>query len=192
MNNTLEPEKIINKIHVIRGKKIILDRDIAHLYKVETKVLNQATRRNINRFPEDFMFQLTQDEFESLRSQFVTLKTTRGQHSKYLPFAFTEQGIAMLSSVLHSDHAIQINIQIMRAFVELRKAILANEKVLHEIEKLKSKVERHDQEIETIILTIEKMLSPDEKTSKKIGFKLHDDGVSTKTKKVIVKKTEKI
>ena len=110
-------ESIQNRIYDVRGEKVMLDRDLAALYEVETKVLNQAIKRNIKRFPPDFMFQLTKEEFEnlnfqalntsgSLRSQFVTLKTTRGQHTKYLPYAFTEQGIAMLSGVLNSDKAI--------------------------------------------------------------------------------------
>lgn len=181
MHNALELETILNKIHIIRSKKVILDRDIANLYQVETKALNQAIRRNINRFPEDFMFQLTQEEFANLRSQIVTANLMK---VRYLPYAFTEQGIAMLSSVLNSEHAILVNIQIMRAFVELRKSILTNEKVLHEIDKLKRKVERHDEEIETIILTIEKMLTPDVKPLKKIGFKVHNEGLNTKTKKI--------
>ncbi len=180
MNNTLEPEKIINKIHVIRGKKVMLDKDLAELYEVQTKRLNEQVKRNIDRFPPDFMFELTKDEFDSLKSQFAT--SNRGG-IRYMPYAFTEHGILMISSVLNNDRAIQINIQIMRAFVELRKAILTNDKVLHEIEKLKTKVERHDEEIETIILTIEKMLSTDVK-KEKIGFKLHNESLKTTQNKI--------
>jgi len=113
MNNLIPAEKITSKIYLIRGHKVILDRDLAELYGVANKVLKQAVKRNISRFPSDFMFQLSSDEQRSLRSQIVTLK--RGQHAKYLSFAFTEQGIAMLSSVLNSERAIQVNIQIMRA-----------------------------------------------------------------------------
>lgn len=112
-------ESITSKILLIRNEKVLLDKDLAELYGVETRVLNQAVRRNIIRFPDDFMFQLTAEEYRSLRSQFVTLK--RGEHSKYLPYAFTEQGVAMLLSVLNSPRAIQVNTAIMRAFVQLRK-----------------------------------------------------------------------
>ncbi len=107
-------EVIERKIYLIRGHKVMLDSDLAELYGVPVKVLNQAVRRNISRFPEDFMFQLTKEEYDSLRSQFVTLNTGRGKHRKYLPYVFTEQGVAMLSSVLRSERAIQVNIAIMK------------------------------------------------------------------------------
>lgn len=113
--NLLPVEKITSKIYLIRNEKVLLDADLAELYGVETRVLKQAVRRNGDRFPEDFMFQLSLDEWRFLRSQTVTLK--RGQHSKYPPYAFTEQGVAMLSSVLKSKQAIQVNIAVMRAFV---------------------------------------------------------------------------
>src|SRR4051812_16898840 len=128
-------QSIQNRIYEMRGQRVMLDFDLAQLYEVETKVLNQAVKRNLKRFPEDFMFQLTADEWNnmrsqivttfesntSLRSQTVTLKSGRGQHSKYLPYAFTEQGVAMLSGILNSDKAINMNIAIMRAFVEIRR-----------------------------------------------------------------------
>ena len=120
----MELEVIKNKIHEIRGQKVMLDFDLALLYNVETRVLKQAVRRNSNRFPEDFMFELTEIEQNALRSQSVTLKTGRGQHSKYLPFAFTEQGVAMLSGILNSEKAIEINISIIRAFVMVRQFTL--------------------------------------------------------------------
>jgi len=137
MTNALEPERIINKIHVIRGKKILLDRDIADLYEVETKALNQATRRNINRFPEDFMFELSNSEIDLLRSQFVT---SLSLSKVYAPFAFTEQGVAMLSSVLRSEKAIEININIMRAFVCVRSYLLSQSVVSSEIRELWQRV----------------------------------------------------
>ena len=112
---------IQNKVHTLRGCKIMLDFDLAELYEIETKVLKQAVRRNIERFPDDFMFELTREEYLSLRSQIVTLEKGKGRHAKYLPFAFTEQGVAMLSSVLNSYKAIQVNITIMRAFVSIRQ-----------------------------------------------------------------------
>lgn len=114
-------ELIRNKIYEIRGQRVMLDRDLAYLYGVETKALNQAVKRNSQRFPEDFMFQLTKEE--CLRSQIVTIKTARGQHLKYMPYAFTELGVAMLSSVLRSETAIEVNISIMRAFVTFRRIV---------------------------------------------------------------------
>ena len=125
-------ERITNRIYVIRGIKVMLDRDLAELYGVETKVLKQVVKRNINRFPADFMFELTKVENQALRSQNVTLK--RGQHSKYLPYVFTEQGVAMLSSVLKSDRAIQVNIQIMRAFTQLSQLLSTHKDLKKKIE----------------------------------------------------------
>lgn len=138
-----ELENISSKIYTIRGVKVMTDNDLASLYHVKTKVLNQAVRRNIIRFPPDFMFQLTIIEFKSLRSQTVTLKESkpgRGQHSKYSTFVFTEQGIAMLSSVLKSDIAIQVNIQIMRAFVQMRNYLATTANLTAELEELKKKL----------------------------------------------------
>lgn len=122
-------EIISQKIIEIRGHKVLLDFDLATLYNTETRTLKQAVRRNIHRFPEDFMFEMTKDEWNSIRSQIVILKSGRGQHSKYLPFAFTEQGVAMLSSVLNNEKAIEINIAIMRSFVSLRKFALTYEEL---------------------------------------------------------------
>lgn len=119
-----EIEEIRNRIYEIRGRQVMLDKDLAELYGVEVKVLNQSVKRNAKRFPSDFMFQLSKDEFDSLRSQIVTLKNGRGEHSKYLPYAFTEQGVAMLSSVLRSDTAIEVNIRIMRTFVAVRQYLV--------------------------------------------------------------------
>lgn len=117
----IELQKIETKIHEVRGQKVMLDFDLAELYGTETKRLKEAVRRNINRFPGDFMFELTRTEYNFLRSQIASLETSKGTHSKYLPFAFTEQGVAMLSSVLNSEKAIDVNIAIMRAFVLLRQ-----------------------------------------------------------------------
>ncbi len=143
----------------------MLDRDLAELYSVESKVLKQAVRRNIDRFPADFMFELTKEENQSLRSQNVTLK--RGQHSKYLPFAFTEQGVAMLSSVLKSDRAIQVNIQIMRTFTKLREAFLDNEDLRRELEGLKQITEERFQ---IVFETLDQLLTVENKPKKKIGY----------------------
>ncbi|WP_309614104.1 ORF6N domain-containing protein [Flavobacterium sp.] len=134
----MELEVIQNKIFEIRGNKVMLDFDLALLYNVETRILKQAVRRNANRFPLDFMFELSEIEMNSLRSQIVTLKKGRGQHSKYLPFAFTEQGIAMLSSVLNSEKAIEINISIIRAFVIIRQFSLTYAELKTRIEEIES------------------------------------------------------
>jgi ORF6N domain len=113
-------EAVKGKIYLIRGQKVLLDSDLAEMYGVETKRLNEQVRRNMARFPADFMFQLDEGEYKGLRSHFATLKGARGAHRKYFPYVFTEQGIAMLSSVLHSEPAVQVNIAIMRAFVQMR------------------------------------------------------------------------
>lgn len=114
-------EEIRTKIHEIRGRQVMLDKDLAELYGVEVKRLNEAVKRNIERFPDDFMFQLNKDEYEFLRSQIATIKSGRGEHAKYLPFVFTEQGVAMLSGVLRSSIAVEVNIRIMRTFVAVRQ-----------------------------------------------------------------------
>ena len=156
---------IREKIFVIRGRKVMLDRDLAELYGVETKVLNQAVRRNVDRFPEDFIFQLTLQE-TSLRSQFVTLKK-RGQHMKYQPFAFTEQGIAMLSSVLNSDRAIQVNIQIIRVFTKLREMIDAYKEIREKVEEMEKNNETNFKEIFRVIRLL---IKQDEVPKGRIGF----------------------
>lgn len=165
MDETPVLEDIVSQIHTLRGVKVMLDRDLAKLYDVETRVLKQAVRRNIKRFPPDFMFQLTQPEYRALRSQTVTLK--RGGHSKYLPFAFTEQGVAMLSSVLKSDRAIDVNIQIVRAFVKAREFILDNKKLRRQLEALR---EHTDARFEIVFETLDRLVSHEEKSNKKIGF----------------------
>lgn len=132
------------KIHEVRGQKVILDFDLSELYDVQTKVLNQAVKRNLQRFPEDFMFQLTENEYESLRSQIVTLKENgRGKHKKYMPFAFTEQGIAMLSGILNSEVAINVNIAIMRTFVMIRKFAIEHKELNFKLLEMESKYENN-------------------------------------------------
>jgi len=168
MTSTVPTELIVNKIVFLRSEKVLLDYDLAKLYGVETKVLKQAVRRNIKRFPDDFMFELTKEENQSLRSQNVTLK--RGQHSKYLPFAFTEQGVAMLSSVLNSERAIEVNISIMRAFVQLRKMIASNNKLARKLAELEQHLESHDEQIQAIFEAIRQLMTPPAKPRKKIGF----------------------
>jgi phage regulator Rha-like protein len=177
MSNSIAVELIATKIFEIRGKKVILDRDLAKLYGVEAKVLNQAVRRNISRFPEDFMFQLSLTEKNSLRSQFVTLNKSiielskRGKHSKYLSYVFTQEGVAMLSSVLHSERAIQVNILIMRAFVRLKEALINYNKLAVKINKLEKKYIGHDQKMEEIFEAIRQLVTaPPEEKRKITGF----------------------
>ena len=168
MPNSIIPVEIIeNKIYLIRNKKVMLDSDLAELYDVETKVLNQAVKRNIARFPEDFMFQLNKEEASGLsRSQIVTLK--RGQNIKYLPHAFTENGVAMLSSVLNSERAIQVNIQIMRTFTKIREMLLSHKDLKHKIEEMEKK---YDAQFKIVFNAIKELMSQPEKPIRKIGFK---------------------
>jgi hypothetical protein len=163
-------ETIVEKIYIIRGQKVMLDRDLAEMYGVEVRVLNQAVKRNSIRFPEDFMFQLTKEEDDSLRSQFVILK--RGKHSKYFPNAFTEQGVAMLSSVLNSETAIQVNIQIIRLFTKMKQLILDNKDLWMKIEKIEQHLLKNDEEIKTIFAYLKKLLIQENKPRNPIGFKV--------------------
>jgi len=165
-------EQIEQAILLIRGHKVILDRDLAQLYGVETKALKRAVRRNIGRFPSDFVFELTKEEYDSLRRQFGTLK--RGGHSKYLPMAFSEQGVAMLSSVLNTKRAIQVNIAIMRAFVRLREVVSTHKKLEVKLSELERKMEKHDESIEAIFEAIRQLMTPPEKPRKKIGFEVEE------------------
>jgi len=150
---------------------VMLDRDLANLYDVPAKRLNEQVKRNITRFPEDFMFQLTWEEAGSLRSQFATLNSGRGKHIKYLPYAFTEQGVAMLSSVLNSERAVQVNIAIMRAFVKLREILSVHKELAAKLRELELKVSKHDTDILTIFEAIKQLMSPPpEPPRRRIGF----------------------
>ena len=162
----MQLQLIHNKIYDIRGEKAMLDFDLAELYEVETKVFNQAVKRNLDLFPIDFMFQLSLEEYQSLRSQIVTLKKSgRGQHSKYLPFAFTEHGVAMLASVLKSEKARKMNIAIIRAFIALRKQAIQNKELIEILNQLRNKVDTHDEQFNQIYETLENML--DEQVDKR-------------------------
>ena len=168
-----EITNIQTKIYEIRSQKVMLDFDLAELYEVETKVLNQAVKRNIDRFPSDFMLQITRDEYNSLRSQFVTLETGRGKYAKYLPYAFTEQGVSMLSSVLKSVKAIQVNIQIIRAFVFMRQFALSHKDLTSKLLELEDK---NDQQFKDVYDAINFLLQQDnqataQKQRKRIGYK---------------------
>ena len=167
--NIVPDARIEAKILYIRGKKVIIDRELAILYGVETKGLIRAVKRNIKRFPQDFMFTLNQEELEILRYQNGTSSGWGGR--RYLPHVFTEQGVAMLSSVLKSERAIQVNIQIMRTFTKLREMLATNKALREKIEKLEK---RYDGQFQTIFKLIKKLLATEEKPKTSIGFKLSD------------------
>jgi hypothetical protein len=161
----IKTDNLINRIHFIRGEKVMLDFDLAVLYETETRILKQAVRRNISRFPSDFMFQLSKKEAEVLLSQSVIPKIQNLGGS--MPFAFTEQGVAMLSSVLKSEKAIEVNMAIMRTFVQLRKLMSIHKELAEKIEKLESK---YDNQIKSIFNLIKKLVIQEEKPKRKIGF----------------------
>jgi phage regulator Rha-like protein len=182
-------QSIQNRIYELRGERVMLDKDLAFLYEVETRILNQAVKRNIKRFPKDFMFQLTKVEYEEIqlqvsasennsssRSQIVTLNTKRGQNVKHLPYAFTEQGVAMLSGVINSDKAISMNIAIMRAFVAIKKVLLQQNDMKEQLREIKERLGEHDVQLNQIYDAMENLL--DEKAAQRkwedrprIGFK---------------------
>ncbi|MEM7249192.1 MAG: ORF6N domain-containing protein [Acidobacteriota bacterium] len=166
----LTSEQIERAIYLARGEKVMLDADLATLYGVTTKALKQAVRRNRERFPEDFMFELTLEEFRALRSQFVTLKESdsqRGQHPKFRPFAFTEQGVAMLSSVLRSARAAEVNIEIIRTFVRLRRLLATHEDLARKLEELES---RYDHQFQVVFDAIRALMEPPATPRRRVGF----------------------
>lgn len=161
------PEEIItSKIYFVRNHKVMLDKDLAELYNVETKRLKEQVRRNIDRFPESFMFELTLDEYASLRSQIATLK--RGRHSKYPPFVFTEHGILMLSSVLNSELAIKMSVQIIETFIQLRKLVINYEEIMKKINQMES---QNNEQFSEIFDVLQQLLEkPKEEPRNKIGY----------------------
>jgi len=166
MRNVVPSEQIERAILLIRGQKVMLDYDLAKLYGVETKILNQAVKRNIKRFPGDFMFQLDIQEVRDSRSQIVTLK--RGQNIKYRPYAFTEHGILMLSSVLNSERAVQVNIEIMRAFVRLRQILASHKDLAKKLEELEKK---YDAQFKVVFDAIRELMAPSPPQPRRIGFR---------------------
>jgi hypothetical protein len=169
----MQPQLIQSKIYEIRGQKVMLDFDLAELYETETKRLKEAVRRNIERFPKDFMFEITRDEYNSLRTQLATLEKGRGKYSKFNPFAFTEQGVAMLSSVLNSSKAIQVNISIVRAFVMVRQYALTHKDLT---EKLKELENKYNKQFADVYEALKYLLGKDKKqieqsNRKPIGYK---------------------
>ena len=165
-------EAIINKIYLIRGKKVMLDKDLSEMYGVETKALNQAVKRNIERFPKDFMFVLNQKEFQHLRSQIVT---SSWGGARYLPIAFTEQGVSMLSSVLNSSVAIQVNIQIIRIFTRMKEMLLTNKDILLKLEKMEKDVKENKQDIALIFSALKQLLNQPTPKRRLIGFNRKDE-----------------
>ena len=164
MTNLILIENITSKIFMIRGLKVMIDRDLAELYGVETKQLKRAVRRNIDRFPTDFMFELINDEIENLRCQ---IGTSSWGGSRYVPMAFTEQGVAMLSTVLNSKRAIQVNIQIIRTFTRLRQMMTGHEELKKKIEKME---EKYDEQFRIVFEAIKQLLKEDDQPKRKIGF----------------------
>ena len=165
------PQEVIeNKIFLVRGKKVMFDRDLAVLYGVTTGNLNKAVNRNIERFPDDFMFQLTKEEADSLIFQIGISKTEGRGGRRFLPYAFTENGVAMLSSVLNSERAIHVNIQIMRTFTKLREMLATHKELAHKLAELERKIERHDDEIKAVFDAIRGLMMQPEPKKKKIGF----------------------
>jgi hypothetical protein len=190
-------EQIALRIRHFRGEKVLLDFDLAALYDVETRILNQAVRRNADRFPADFMFQLSSQEAEKL-SQVVTpsvaghdvsnssqIVMSSGKHrgKRYRPYAFTEQGVAMLSSVLNSESAVKMNIAIMRAFVQLRRALEANRELARKFSELERRIDKHDSEIAAILEAIRQLMAPPAKPRREIGFHVREEAARYRTHK---------
>ncbi len=168
----LSDQIVISKIHIIRGQKVMLDDDLAELYQVETRRLNEQVKRNVDRFPSDFMFQLTDEERQNLMSQFAT--SSWGGRRK-LPYAFTEHGVLMLSSVLSSDRAVQVNIQIMRIYVKLRGMLVDHKDILLKLEKLEGKVNGHGENFKIVFTYLRELLNPAVEPMRKIGFKRSEE-----------------
>jgi len=164
----ISEESVINKIYFIRDRKVMLDRDLAELYGVATGNLNKAVSRNIKRFPEDFMFELTKEEFENLKSQ---IETSSWGGIRKMPKVFTEQGVAMLSGVLHSDRAIMVNIQIMRVYTKMREMLLTHKDLLLKMEEMEKKVSGQDEKIGQIFNYLKQFIKDQETPRKEVGFK---------------------
>ena len=182
LSSLIPVERIQRTIYLLRGEKVMLDRDLAILYAVSTGNLNKAVKRNLDRFPPDFMLQLTLEEAQGLRFQFGSLR--RGHHFKYLPFAFTEQGVAMLSTVLRSDRAVQVNIAIMRAFVQLRRVIGSHVELARKLSELEKRIEGHDDAIRSLFEAIRQLMNPSvpEQPPREIGFHVKEHAAPHRTK----------
>ena len=174
------PPQIESAILLIRGQRVLLDRDLAAMYGVSTGNLNKAVRRNVSRFPADFMFQLTADEAEALRFQIGILQ--KGLHFKYLPYVFTQEGVAMLSGVLRSPRAEQVNIAIMRAFVRLRETLSLHKELAHKLSELERKIENHDEHIRTLFEAIHQLMTLPAEPRREIGFHVKEIGPPNRVK----------
>jgi hypothetical protein len=168
-------DTIINRIYLIRAHKVMIDRDLAQLYGVETKQLKRQVRRNIDRFPEDFMFELSAEEFQEWRSQFGASNEGDKMGLRYAPYVFTEQGVAMLSSVLNSERAIKVNIQIMRIYTKMREMLMTNQEILLKLEQLERKVTGHDDNIQLIFRYLKQLLNPPREPRPRVGFRRKDE-----------------
>ncbi len=186
MQSIISDSLIESKIYLLRGQKVMLDKDLAEMYGVATKVLKQAVNRNIERFPGDFMFELTAGESSTLsRSQIVTLK--RGENVKYLPYAFTEHGVLMLSSVLRSQQAVQVNIRVMRVYSKMKELLQTNKDILLKLEQLERKVEKHDKEVIIIFKYLKQLVTALPEKRERIGFKTN----SNKESEITTSKNQK-
>lgn len=170
MTDLIALEFVTQRILVLRGQKVMLDSDLAELFGVQTKVFNQAVTRNLARFPADFMFQLTDHEHESLRSQFVTLKNGRGRHRKYLPYVFTEHGAIMAATILNSPQAVEMSVFIVRAFVQLREMLSTHKELAAKLQELERKVSGHDQAVVGLMNGIRELMKHPIGESRPIGF----------------------
>jgi hypothetical protein len=176
-------ERIENLIHLARGEKVLLDADLARLYGVTTGALNRAVKRNNSRFPADFMFELTADEAQILKCQIGISSSGHGGRRRSLPYAFTEQGVAMLSSVLRSERAVQVNVAIMRAFVSLRRMLASNEALSRKLAELERRLENHDKGIKSLFDAIRELMTPPEAPRREIGFHVKEDSVRYRVKR---------
>ncbi len=171
-DQVIHPDEIVmSKIYLIRKQKVMIDRDLAELYGVETKVLKQAVRRNLNRFPNDFMFEMTRKELENWRSQFVTSNLESKMSLRYAPFCFTEHGVLMLSSVLNSQSAIQVNIQIMRIYTRLREMLYSHKDILLKMEEMNKRIGKQDKNIQLVFDYLNQFIHENDKSRKLIGFR---------------------
>jgi phage regulator Rha-like protein len=171
---TIPDEVIVSKIYLIRDQKVMVDRDLGELFGLETKVLKQAVKRNIKRFPIDFMFELTYEEFQNWRSQFVTSKSDI-MGLRYPPFCFTEQGVTMLSCILNSQRAIDTNIRIIRVFSKMREMLLSHKDILTKLEQFEKRVVKNSEDIQLIFDALKQLLSPPQEPRKRIGFKRRNE-----------------
>jgi len=170
----LADEIIMNKIFLVRKQKVMIDRDLAELYGVETKRLKETVRRNISRFPKGFMFHMNKKEFKILRTQFASSKENRGG-IRYLPMVFTEQGATMLSCILNSERAVAVNIQLIRIFTRMREMLLTHKDILLQLEKIERKLGGHDEQIERIFSYLKQLLNPPQPERRRIGFRRSDE-----------------